>query len=152
MYIDPVLWHIDPILVYIGKGKAVLIALPFGDHDARRGWMVSITLNRFTPGSNPVPIVQKARWALVTVWICAKNLAPTGIRSAYRPDRSQSLYQLSYPAQKVACVVEVIPSNANRHTSYDHHHHHWDIWWMQENLLLATKIILETSVHMAQYK
>jgi hypothetical protein len=28
-----------------------------------------------------------------------KNLTPTGIRSPDRPARSQSLYQLSYPAQ-----------------------------------------------------
>jgi hypothetical protein len=31
------------------------------------------------------------------VWTCAKNLAPTGIRSPDRPARSQSLYRLSYP-------------------------------------------------------
>jgi hypothetical protein len=33
-----------------------------------------------------------------SVWTCAKNLAPTGIRSPDRPARSQSLYRLSYPA------------------------------------------------------
>jgi hypothetical protein len=32
------------------------------------------------------------------VWTCAKNLAPTGTRSPYRPARSQSLQRLSYPA------------------------------------------------------
>jgi hypothetical protein len=31
-----------------------------------------------------------------SVWTCAKNLAPTGIRFPDRPARSQSLYRLSY--------------------------------------------------------
>jgi hypothetical protein len=39
----------------------------------------------FTPGKYPVPIVQEAGWAPGPVWMCAKNLAPTGIRS---PDRN----------------------------------------------------------------
>jgi hypothetical protein len=56
---------------------------------------------RFTPGKHPVPIVQEAGWAPGPVWTCAKNLAPTGIRSPDRPARSQSLYQLSYPAHSV---------------------------------------------------
>jgi hypothetical protein len=34
---------------------------------------------RFTPGKDPVRIVQEAGWALGPVWTCAKNLAPTGI-------------------------------------------------------------------------
>jgi hypothetical protein len=46
----------------------------------------------FTPRKDPVPIVQKARWAPELVWTCAKNLAPTGIRSPDRPGCSQSLY------------------------------------------------------------
>jgi hypothetical protein len=52
----------------------------------------------FIPGKDPVPIVQEAGWAPGPVWTCAKNLAPTGIRSPERPARSQSLYRLSYPA------------------------------------------------------
>jgi len=32
----------------------------------------------FTPGKDPVPIVQKAGWAPGPVWTGAKNLAPTG--------------------------------------------------------------------------
>jgi hypothetical protein len=53
--------------------------------------------SRFTPGKDSVPIVQEAGWAPGPVWTCAKNLAPTGIRSPDRPSRSQSLYRLSYP-------------------------------------------------------
>ena len=51
---------------------------------------------RFTPGKEPVPIVQETRWAPGPFWTGAENLAPTGIRSPYRPARSQSLYRLSY--------------------------------------------------------
>ena len=54
----------------------------------------------FTPGKDPVPIVQEAGWAPQLVWTGAENLAPTGIRSPDRPARSQSLYRLSYPAHK----------------------------------------------------
>ena len=36
----------------------------------------------FTPGKDPVPIVQEAGWASKPVCTGAENLAPTGIRSA----------------------------------------------------------------------
>jgi hypothetical protein len=52
---------------------------------------------RFTPGKDPVPNVKEAGWAPGMIWTCAKNLAPTRIRSLDRPVRSQSLYRLSYP-------------------------------------------------------
>jgi hypothetical protein len=42
---------------------------------------------RFTPGIDPVPFVQEAGWASGLIWTCAKNLAPTGIRSPDRPAR-----------------------------------------------------------------
>jgi hypothetical protein len=35
--------------------------------------------DRFTPGKDPVPIVQEAGWAPGPVWTCATNFAPTGI-------------------------------------------------------------------------
>ena len=50
----------------------------------------------FTPGKDPVLIVQEAGWAPGPVWMGAENLAPTGIRSPDRPARSESLYRLSY--------------------------------------------------------
>ena len=75
------------------------IALPFHDHGTRRGWGVSVTpRSLFTPGKDPVPIVQKVGWAQKPVWTGVENLAPTGIRSPDRPARSQSLYRLSYRA------------------------------------------------------
>jgi hypothetical protein len=51
----------------------------------------------FTPGKDPVPIVQEAVWDPVPVWIVAENFAPTEIRSPDLPTRSESLYRLSYP-------------------------------------------------------
>jgi len=40
------------------------IALPFHDHGTRRGWGVSVTTRPlFTPGKDPVHIVQEAGWA-----------------------------------------------------------------------------------------
>ena len=58
------------------------IALPFRDHDTRRGWVVSVTPRPlFTPGKEPVPIVQEVEWAPGPGWTGAENLTPTGIRS-----------------------------------------------------------------------
>jgi len=48
------------------------------------GWSTSRP-GRFTPGKDPVPIVQEAGWAPGPVRTGAENLAPTGIRSPDRP-------------------------------------------------------------------
>ena len=75
------------------------IAVLFLDHGTRREWEVSVTPRPlFTPGKDPVPIVQETGWTPGPVWTGAENLAPTGIRSPDRPARSQSLYRLSYRA------------------------------------------------------
>ena len=55
---------------------------------------------RFTPGKDPVPIVQEAGWAQRSVWTGEENLASTGIRSPENPARSESLYRLSYPSTR----------------------------------------------------
>ena len=62
----------------------------------------------FTPGKDPVPIVQEAGWAPGPVWTGAENLVPTGIRSPDRPARSQSLYQLSYLGHDVHIATYTI--------------------------------------------
>jgi hypothetical protein len=54
--------------------------------------------SRFTPRKRPESIVQDAGSAPGLVWTCAKDIAPTGIRSPDHPARSKSLYRLSYPA------------------------------------------------------
>ena len=46
----------------------------------------------YTPGKDPVPIVQEAEWAAGPVWTGVENLAPTGIRSPDQPAHSQLLY------------------------------------------------------------
>ena len=75
------------------------IALLFLDHSTRRRWGVSLTPRLpFTPGKDPVHIVQEAGRAPGPVWTGAENLSSTGIRSPDRPTRSHSLYRLSYRA------------------------------------------------------
>ena len=61
----------------VGRG----IALLFHDRDTRRGWVVSSTPRpHFTPGKDPVPILQEAGWEMGRSGR-AENLVPTGIRS-----------------------------------------------------------------------
>ena len=73
------------------------IAPLFLDQGTRRGWGVSITPRPlFTPGKDPVPIVQEAEWAQG-----AENLAPTGIRPRTVQPVISRYTQLSYPAQFV---------------------------------------------------
>ena len=40
------------------------------------GWVISTTPRHFTPGKDPVPIVQEVEYAPGPVWMGAKNLAP----------------------------------------------------------------------------
>ena len=56
------------------------IALPFHDYGTKRGWGVRVTPRPlFTPGKDPVPIVQEAGWA---PWAgldrCGKSRPPPG--------------------------------------------------------------------------
>jgi hypothetical protein len=63
-------------------------------------WSAAYPDRNFTPGKDPVPIVQEVGWAPGPVWTGAENFAARGIRSPDRPARSQSLYRLSYRAHK----------------------------------------------------
>jgi hypothetical protein len=50
------------------------IAVLFHDRGIRRGWVVSSTPRlRFTPGKDPVPIVQEAGWESGPVWRGGKS-------------------------------------------------------------------------------
>jgi len=51
----------------------------------------------FTPGKDPVPILQEAGWAPGSVWTGGKS-RPYRNSIPDRPARSQSLHRLSYPA------------------------------------------------------
>ena len=54
----------------VGRG----IALFFLDHGTRRGLVVSSTPRpHFTPGKDPVPILQEAGWAIGPVWTGGKS-------------------------------------------------------------------------------
>jgi hypothetical protein len=68
----------------------------------RGEWSAARPGRTLHPGKYPVPIVQEAGGAPGLVWTGAENLAPTGFRF---PDRSQSLYRLSYPAHKGSVVA-----------------------------------------------
>ena len=78
----------------VGRG----IVLLFHDRSTRRGWVVSSTPRpHFTPGKDPVPILQEAGWALGLAWTGGKS-RPHRDSILDRPARSQSLYWLSYLA------------------------------------------------------
>jgi len=78
----------------VGRG----IALLFHDRGTRRGWVVSSTPRpHFTPGKDPVTILQEAGWAPGPVWTGGKS-HPHRDWIPDRPACSQSLYRLSYPA------------------------------------------------------
>jgi len=81
------------------------IALLFHDRGTRRGWVVSSTPRpHFTPGKDPVPILQEAGWAPGKVWTGGKSL-PHRDSIPDPPARSQSLYLLSYPAHANGTVL-----------------------------------------------
>jgi len=78
----------------VGRG----IALLFHDRGTRRGWVVSSTPRlHFTPGKDPVPILQEAGWAPGPVCTGGKS-RPHRDSILDRPARSQWLYRMSYPA------------------------------------------------------
>jgi len=78
----------------VGRG----IALLFHDRCTRRGWVVSSTPRpHFTPGKDPVAILQEAGWAPGSVWTGGKS-RPHWDSIPDCPARGQSLYRLSYPA------------------------------------------------------
>jgi hypothetical protein len=64
------------------------IALPF----TRRGGWSSPRPGPFSPGNDPVHIVQQAGWAPGPVWTGAENLAPSSVRTPDLQTRSGSLY------------------------------------------------------------
>ena len=83
----------------VGSG----IDLLFHDCGTRRGWVVSsMPRLHFTPGKDPVPILQEAGWAPGPVWTGGKS-RPHWDSIPDRPSRSQSLYRLSYPAH---CTIK----------------------------------------------
>jgi len=73
------------------------IALLFHDCGTRREWVVSSTpWPHFTPGKDPLPILQEAGWAPGPVWTGGKS-RPHRDSIPDHPTRYQSLYRLRYP-------------------------------------------------------
>ena len=60
-------------------------------------WPAARPRPHFTPGKDPVPILQEAGWAPGPVWTGGKS-RPHWDSIPDRPASSQSLYQLSYRA------------------------------------------------------
>jgi hypothetical protein len=80
----------------IGKGKGHPITGYQWPRGVGGGGWSAPRPGHFTPGKDPVPIVQEAGWA--GLGMCKKSPPPTGIRSLDCPACSQSLYWLNYPA------------------------------------------------------
>ena len=88
----------------VGRGIALLL----NDRGTRRGWVVSSTPQpHFTPGKEPVPILQEAGWTPGPVWTGGKS-RPHRDSIPGRPARSQSLYRLSYNDRPVSLKNPII--------------------------------------------
>ena len=69
------------------------------------GWSTP-SPGRFTPGKDPVPIVQEAGWAPGPVWTCAENLAPPGLDPAtVQPVASRYTDYATRPTQNWSTVT-----------------------------------------------
>ena len=91
----------------VGRG----IALLFLDRGTRRGREVCSTPRpHFTPGKDPVPILQEAGWAPGPVWRGGTS-RPHRDSIPDRPTRSQSLYRLSYPAHIYIYIYNIVKHN-----------------------------------------
>jgi len=85
----------------VGRG----IALLFHGRGTRRGWVGSSTPQpQFTPGKDPVPVLQEAGWVSGPIWTGGKS-RPHRDSIPYRPSRSQSLYRLCYPAHYIYIYI-----------------------------------------------
>jgi len=88
----------------VGRGNAIL----FYDRGTRRGWMVSSTPRpHFTPGKDPVPILQEDGWAAGPVWTGGKA-RPQRNSIPDRPARSQSLIPTGLPGPRtLVCYPQI---------------------------------------------
>jgi len=71
------------------------------------------------PRKDPVPILQKAGWALGPVWT-GGNSRPHRDSILDRPARSQSLYRLSYPAHHTVLYYTILYYNILYYTTPYH--------------------------------
>ena len=66
----------------------------------------------FTPGKDPIPILQEAGWVPGPVWTGGKS-RPHRDSIPDRPARSQSLYRLSYPAHPNYILLHINVSTSS---------------------------------------
>jgi len=111
----------------VGRG----IALLFHDRGTRSGWVVSSRLRpHFTPGKDPIPILQEAGWPPGPVWTGGKS-RPHRDSIPDRPARSHSLYSaqvflstqvfLGFPVPKSKCWDGTQNSKLPLHASHVAH-------------------------------
>jgi hypothetical protein len=62
----------------------------------------------FTPGKEPVPIVQEAGWAPEPVWIGAENLAPPGFDPRTFQPVASRYTDYAIPARTVLILPSII--------------------------------------------
>jgi hypothetical protein len=103
------------------------------------------------PGKDTVPIVLEAGWAPGLVWMCVKNLDPTGIRSPEHPACSQSLYRLSYPAHYwcwvCCCFFSILITCLIQLMTY----HHQSYVLMTQIYFVLIKILMYLMMNWKQY-
>ena len=87
----------------VGRGIALLF------HDRDTSVVSSTPRPRFTPGNDPVPILQEAWWTPRSVWTAGKS-RPHRDSIPDLPARSQSLYRLSYPPHMIYYNIMGPPS------------------------------------------
>jgi len=91
------------------------------------GWMVSSTPRpHFTPGKEPVPILQEAGWAPGPVWTGGKS-RPHRDSIPDRPARSQSLYRLSCRAHINLSVILYKTNHIYVYTVNRYNHAKFDV-------------------------
>ena len=61
----------------------------------------------FTPGNDPIPIVQEVGWAPGPVWTGSENLAPNGIRSPDRKPIASRYTDYAIPARLLPYFWEI---------------------------------------------
>ena len=109
-----------------------------------------------TPGKDPVPILQEAGWAPGPVWTGGKS-RPHQDSIPDRPARSQSLYQLSYPAHVCVCVCNVGGPKCKVYTNFSGTHHidicsvqtvsHFIYFWNDISCLMLSLLLCLFCLH-----
>ena len=95
----------------VGRGIAVL----FHDRGIRRGCaVISTPRPHFTPGKDPVPILQEAGWNPGPVRTVGKS-RPHRDSAPDRPACCKSLYRLRYPAHNIYIYI-YIHTHTHTHT------------------------------------